>query len=386
MIEIRWMKKWTNAAAMAAFALTLLAGVSCSGASEGPKKDGPDAKSAPADPSAPAAKPAGEVVTKTATIGTGLPESEVRLMFGASKNFLEKIEVGPKGAPPAQTISVNIQLSVKSPFIRIEDMNFDGYKDLQVLVSETDKMNSEKYKYWLYDAGAKKFTLAPNLEPLCNPVFDAERKEIDSVCGTEASKLTLKSYTFADGELKVVREGRVEAFYNPDFFVRVIPAAGGKAPLYFEVADNMGKVVCRTDQPPLKCAPEQMVTLFTLAEENLLPKDMLNYYTDSVLWHGQKKTRSWLLSNHASYLAKANTYDLEISHFKVTYNADKSKAMVEATVDGLLKDKHDQQHEFSVEKRFLLASPNGEWKIECEEVYQYNNVKGEPTTDACKLP
>jgi hypothetical protein len=385
----RW-EQWGRRAIVAgAFVMTLAVGAACSGAPESPKKDQAPSPTPPKSGETAAPKPAaGSVLKQSAVLGPGMPESEVRLVFGSAKNFLERIEIGGKGegSPAQQTISYNAQLAVKTPELKIVDMNFDGYKDLRLLVSETDKINSEKYKFWLYDPAAKKFTANAELETLCNPSFDADNKLINSMCGSEAGKLELKSYSLAAGALKLVRQGRVEAFYNPDFFVRIIKSPGQKAAQYYEVTDHAGKLICRTDQPPLACDAVQTVALFTLAEENFSAGDMVKYYTENVLWRGQKKTRKALEASHGEYLKKINSYDLEISNFKSKLNADQTKAMVEATVAGGLKDKRDQMHEFSVEKRFRLVKQNGEWKIECEEVYKYNNVQGEPTTNVCTLP
>ncbi|GCD10539.1 XAC2610-related protein [Clostridium tagluense] len=63
--------------------------------------------------------------------------------------------------------------------IIIEDMNFDGYKDIRIQQFLPAAPNVPYY-HWLWDKEASKFIKNSDLEKITSPVFDAESKLIKS--------------------------------------------------------------------------------------------------------------------------------------------------------------------------------------------------------------
>lgn len=86
------------------------------------------------------------------------------------------IQVAGEGGQFLQTIDVN-WVSVGEPNFYIRDLNFDGYKDLLLLVSNTSPRGSRAYRGWIWNKKKKEFEEFAEALPI-NLVIDQEKKQI----------------------------------------------------------------------------------------------------------------------------------------------------------------------------------------------------------------
>ncbi len=320
-----------------------------------------------------------------AAIHSDMPAAEFKLVFAGKNNYLDRIEYRSAGAAPPQSILFADVLKTRDVDFSIEDMDFDGYADLRLLVTEKGRGVREQYLYWLFDKETMQYKPTDMFDSLCSPSFDAASKIISSTCVSSAGLTQAKTFSVSDKKLVLMGQGEVESFSKAGFQVKIFRPMGGGPVSRYVVMDNEGKLVCDTSQKPLTCDPMQVVTLFTLAEENKSAQDMAGYYTDGVVWRGTNKTRSWLLENHAKYLRSIKAYDMSIYNLREEYSETGDKAMVECTVDGSLTNNFGEVVEYGVDKRFRLVKVGEEWKIECEEVSKFNHIDIPDSTDKCKL-
>ena len=86
------------------------------------------------------------------------------------------IQVAGTGGHLLQTIDLN-WVSVLEPKCYITDINFDGYKDILLLVANTSPRGSSAYRGWLWNNRKKEFEEFEGDLPI-NLVIDRERKKI----------------------------------------------------------------------------------------------------------------------------------------------------------------------------------------------------------------
>ena len=89
--------------------------------------------------------------------------------------------------------------------IVIEDMNFDGYKDIRIQQSMPAAPNVPYY-YWLWDKKKTKFVKNNDLEKITSPVFDFESKSIKSNVRANAGTYYDYEYKYIDSKLTFIRE------------------------------------------------------------------------------------------------------------------------------------------------------------------------------------
>lgn len=129
--------------------------------------------------------------------------------------------------------------------------------------------------------------------------------------------------------------------------------------------------------------PSQAVILFTTAEQNLNPTDMVGFYAPTVNWHGATATRDNLLAKHAGYLNKIASYHLMIGKPVQTYDGTGNWALVEYDVRGQIQYRSGKSADFFIRKRARLYKSDAGWKIDCEEdAAHYQNAAG-PVTEFC---
>jgi len=87
----------------------------------------------------------------------------------------------------------------------IEDMNFDGYKDIRIQQFLPASPNIPYY-YWLWDKKSSKFIKNNNLEKITSPVFDAKSKSIKSNVRENAGTYYDYEYKYIGNELTLTRE------------------------------------------------------------------------------------------------------------------------------------------------------------------------------------
>lgn len=88
----------------------------------------------------------------------------------------------------------------------IEDMNFDGYNDMRLLIGGIGTGHNLSYNYWLYDPKSKTFKSTSIFDELTEPYFNAATETVTSYQwgGQEGSSST--EYELHNGKLRVVAE------------------------------------------------------------------------------------------------------------------------------------------------------------------------------------
>lgn len=114
---------------------------------------------------------------------------------------------------PAQVISTGgaRTRSIQGEGFVLEDVNFDGYKDLRVQAFVREGTDIP-YLYWLYDPEAGRFEGNRKLEEIPSPSFHPEKDEIRSVSRSSDTVRVTRSYRYVDGVPKLFRieEARID--------------------------------------------------------------------------------------------------------------------------------------------------------------------------------
>lgn len=87
----------------------------------------------------------------------------------------------------------------------VEDMDFDGYKDIRIQRSQPAGPNIPYY-YWLWDEVSSKYVANGNLEMITSPVFDAENEWIQSTIRENATTYYEDIYKYIDEVPVLVKE------------------------------------------------------------------------------------------------------------------------------------------------------------------------------------
>lgn len=89
--------------------------------------------------------------------------------------------------------------------IVIEDMNFDGYKDIRIQQFLPAAANVPYY-YWLWDKETSKYVKNTDLEKITSPLFDAENKLIKSNVKENADTYYDYEYKYIGNKITLIRE------------------------------------------------------------------------------------------------------------------------------------------------------------------------------------
>ncbi|WP_145089303.1 hypothetical protein [Sporomusa sp. KB1] len=119
---------------------------------------------------------------------------------GPSRKLLLEIPYDPNYIPLAD-----------SDRLIVEDMNFDGYADLKMMVSRG--MANVYYTCWLWDQAKQNFVLHKELSELSSPRFDADSKTIFSHNRSSATDSTAETYVFENSRLRLLTI--MEQAYDP---------------------------------------------------------------------------------------------------------------------------------------------------------------------------
>ncbi|AOZ94352.1 hypothetical protein PNBC_04215 [Paenibacillus crassostreae] len=87
----------------------------------------------------------------------------------------------------------------------VEDMDFDGYKDIRIQRSQPAGPNIPYY-YWLWDEVSSKYVANGNLEMITSPVFDAKNEWIQSTVRENATTNYEDIYKYIDEVPVLVKE------------------------------------------------------------------------------------------------------------------------------------------------------------------------------------
>jgi len=89
--------------------------------------------------------------------------------------------------------------------IVIEDMNFDGYKDIRIQ-QFLPATGNVPYYYWLWDKEESKYIKNTELEKITSPVIDAKGKSIKSNFKENAATYYDYEYKYISSKLTLIRE------------------------------------------------------------------------------------------------------------------------------------------------------------------------------------
>ena len=105
---------------------------------------------------------------------------------------------------------------------KLEDVNFDGYLDLELLSSRGTA--GEEYNFWLFNKTSGKFVFNKKLSELQNPRFNHKTKTIKAVgiIGRLGDDYVKDFYQFENGKLVMVREVTQTLLEKKDLFLREI--------------------------------------------------------------------------------------------------------------------------------------------------------------------
>jgi len=119
--------------------------------------------------------------------------------------MLKRLELFREGAN--KSFQVITWFGGQTPFNRpedlleIQDMNFDGYRDLGIQYSRGGSAGQRYYTFWLYDPRKRGFFLIEELKSLCDPVRDVTKHRLTSTCKEGPDYYVTETYTFKNGRL-----------------------------------------------------------------------------------------------------------------------------------------------------------------------------------------
>jgi hypothetical protein len=96
----------------------------------------------------------------------------------------------------------------------LEDLNFDGYRDLR-LPEFLPASPNIPYLYWLYNPETARFERNRDLEIITSPVVDTDRQLITSMSRVNAVTYVLSDYQIEGDRIQLVRE-QTEIYNNRD--------------------------------------------------------------------------------------------------------------------------------------------------------------------------
>lgn len=142
------------------------------------------------------------------------------------------LEVTPPGAEkPAQTLEVHASDTPPDhPVLETPDLDFDGHKDLRVLLAKHGRGQSI-WQYWLYEPKTKTFKPSPELDATLDarPDTDGKPGQLSAYWNGGAAGRVYKrtTYRWEAGKLvELEREEQTEIPGKPDDFHRVVTKAG----------------------------------------------------------------------------------------------------------------------------------------------------------------
>ncbi|VBB08170.1 Hypothetical protein LUCI_3435 [Lucifera butyrica] len=97
---------------------------------------------------------------------------------------------------------------INTSFI-VEDINFDGYKDIRLQLWHPAGPNIPYY-YWIWDKDASTFIQNKELEQITSPKVDIANQTIISYVRDGAATYYKRTYKYLDGHIQLIKELMVE--------------------------------------------------------------------------------------------------------------------------------------------------------------------------------
>lgn len=149
----------------------------------------------------------------------------VHLVGDPKFNVITKMEIFRDGKKePFQTLPVEMDESpYRGDFFKTEDMNFDGYKDIQILNSWGATGNTS-WSYWLFDPAKQEFVYNDELSQLDGP-YPIENKKLIGTWsngGAAACIYDYRIYRWEGNKLVLIREAEQDLIEGTSLFHKVV--------------------------------------------------------------------------------------------------------------------------------------------------------------------
>ena len=165
--------------------------------------------------------------TKAFRIHTALPAYVFSLHWRKNSDYIDRIEVHREGDQKVIQTIEDAELQTPPPgfeHLQVEDINFDGYKDLKIF-GWAGATGNVGYSYWLFQKKTGRFVFHEKLSDLCDPEPNQKTKEIISYCkgGMVGQEYTEQTFKWSKkGKLILVREERQEWVDEKEHFLKTI--------------------------------------------------------------------------------------------------------------------------------------------------------------------
>jgi len=148
----------------------------------------------------------------SAKIHNDLPDTQFKLLGSQQDDRYSINTIDIKQGNKTQTINTyggqkleTETLDLQNTGFVIEDVNFDGYKDIR-LMEFMPAGPDVPYIYWLYDTDKKSFAYSKAFSELTSPIFDAEKKQITMPWREGAMGMGENTYTVEQGQPVLIRQ------------------------------------------------------------------------------------------------------------------------------------------------------------------------------------
>ena len=115
----------------------------------------------------------------------------------------------------------------------VEDMNFDGYKDIRLQLWQPAAPNIPFY-YWIWDKDASKFIQNKELEQIPSPKVDNENRTIITYVRESAGTFSKFTYKYFGEHIKLIKVSTIKSNYNKTVHITVRELKGDELVIILE--------------------------------------------------------------------------------------------------------------------------------------------------------
>jgi hypothetical protein len=161
------------------------------------------------------------------SVNSALPDHVFHLESDPRGRYLARIAITTTAGAEVQTIPVLkhwLDAPSTVPYLRADDIDFDGYADLGLMV-DFKPLDNACYKYWFFDRATGRFVEEQETPDLCNPRTDPAAREVQSLVdeGGAGTLYTRSSYRVAHRGLRLIRRESQE--WREGHYQRVVREA-----------------------------------------------------------------------------------------------------------------------------------------------------------------